>query len=133
MNKQIKWKFKGTEIYFVTAEHKMTLDVMRQRERLGINPKTKIEIVDEFITTDDSATAGCSSCGNSTNNNVQQALSMDASEDEQPGQEATLVPPMHDVLDNTDPNPTALEDGANSSSPYSGDGFVDVDVDGQVD
>lgn len=111
----------------------MTLDVMRQRERLGIDPKTKIEIVDEFITTDDSATAGCSSCGNSTNNHVQQALSMDASEDQQPGQEATLVLPMHGVLDDTDPNPTDLEDGANSSSPYSGDGFVDVDVDGQVD
>jgi len=111
----------------------MTLDVMRQRERLGINPKTKIEIVDEFITTDDSATAGCSSCGDSTNNHVQSPLSMDADEDQQPGQETFIVSPVHDVLDNSDANPAGVEHGADTSSPYSGDGFVDVDTDGQVD
>jgi hypothetical protein len=65
MSKQIKWKFKGTEIYFVTEESRMTRDVMRQRERLKLKQTTKIEIINEFFTTEPNST-GCSSCNGNT-------------------------------------------------------------------
>jgi hypothetical protein len=66
--KQVKWKFKGTEVYFVNPENKMASSVLKQAKRLGIDPaKTKIEIVNEFFTLRDDLT-GCRSCdGNSTN------------------------------------------------------------------
>lgn len=111
----------------------MTRDVMRQRERLKLKPSTKIEIINEFFTTTGSTSTGCSSCGDSASNNVQSTLSMDASEDQQPGQEAVGLSAVHDVLDDTDSNLGLLEDGASASNPYSGDSFVDVDMDGQVD
>ena len=133
MSKQIKWKFKGTEIYFVTDESRMTRDVMRQRERLKLKPTTKIEIVNEFFAMRDELTTGCTSCGNSSNNNVQSTLSMDAGEDQQPGQETAGVSTVHDVLDDLIGDLGFMEDGASTSSPYSGDSFVDVDSDGQVD
>ena len=133
MSKQIKWKFKGTEIYFVTDESKMTRDVMRQRERLKLKPSTKIEIINEFFTTTGSTSTGCSSCGDSASNNVQSTLSMDISEDQQPGQEAVGLSTVHDVLDDAYSNLGLLEDGASSSDSNSGDSVSDVDTDGQVD
>ena len=65
--KQVKWKFKGTEVYFVNPEAKMASAVFKQANRLGLDPaKTKIEIVNEFFTLTDDLT-GCRSCdGNST-------------------------------------------------------------------
>jgi hypothetical protein len=79
MSKQIKWKFKGTEIYFVTEESRMTRDVMRQRERLQIKPTTKIEIINEFFTTEPNST-GCSSCNGNTSSPELTALHLDPEE-----------------------------------------------------
>jgi hypothetical protein len=81
MNKQIKWKFKGTEIYFVTDEKKMTRDVMRQRERLQIKPTTKIEIINEFFTPE-LYTEGCRSCNGNTTSAELTALHLDPEEAE---------------------------------------------------
>lgn len=133
MAKQIKWKFKGTEIYFVSDEKKMTRDVMRQRERLKLKPTTKIEIINELFTDDDSTSTGCTSCGNSSNNNVQQTLSVDSSEDQQPGQEATSVSAVHDILDDLIADLDFMEDGTNSSNSNGGDSFNAEQPDGQVD
>ena len=133
MSKQIKWKFKSSDIYFVSAEKSLTRDVMRQGQRLGLKPTTKIEIINEFFTDDNSTTSGCTSCGNSSNNNVQSTLSMDPSEDQQPGQETASVSSVHDVLDDLIADLDFMEDGASASDSNSGDSFDAEQPDGQMD
>lgn len=111
----------------------MTRDVMRQRERLKLKPTTKIEIVNEFFAMRDELTTGCTSCGNSSNNNVQSTLSMDPSEDQQPGQETTGMSSVHDVLGDLIGDLGFMEDGASASDSNSWDRIADIDSDGQVD
>ena len=79
MTKQIKWKFKGTEIYFVTEEKKLMRDVMRQRERLRIKPTTKIEIINEFFTPE-LYSEGCRSCDGNSPSAKLTALHLDIEE-----------------------------------------------------
>ena len=96
MSKQIKWKFKGTEIYFVTEESRMTRDVMRQRERLQLKQTTKIEIINEFFTTEPNST-GCSSCNGNTAGAELTALHLDP-EEAQAEQTASNVRDMLGLL-----------------------------------
>jgi len=78
--KQVKWKFKGTEVYFVNPENKMASAVFKQANRLGIDPtKTKIEIVNEFFTLTDDL-AGCRSCNGNTASPSQPTLQVDNQE-----------------------------------------------------
>ena len=78
--KQVKWKFKGTEVYFVNPEEKMGSAVFKQAKRLGIDPtKTKIEIVNEFFTLTDDL-AGCRSCDGNTTSSPQPTLQVDNQE-----------------------------------------------------
>ena len=80
--KQVKWKFKGTEVYFVNPENKMASAVFKQANRLGLDPtKTKIEIVNEFFTLTDDLT-GCGSCNGNTTSPAQPTLQMVSSEDQ---------------------------------------------------
>ena len=80
--KQVKWKFKGTEVYFVNPENKMATAVFKQANRLGLDPiKTKIEIVNEFFTLTDDLT-GCRSCNGNTSSAAQPTLPVDSSEDQ---------------------------------------------------
>lgn len=133
MIKQIKWQFKGTGIFFITAETSLEKDVMRQRERLQISPNTKIKIIDEFFTTDHSTTTGCSSCGDNSSNTKQPAVSMVFNEDEVNGDEAFGLPPVSDVLDDLIDNFAFMEDGNTSGPANGGDSVADIDTDGQVD
>jgi hypothetical protein len=90
--KQVKWKFKGTEVYFVNPENKMASSVLKQAKRLGIDPtKTKIEIVNEFFTLRDDLT-GCRSCDGNTANPAQPTLQVD-------NQETSNGPTADDMLD----------------------------------
>ena len=57
----------------------MTRDVMRQRERLQLKPTTKIEIINEFFTTEPNST-GCSSCNGNTPSSELTALHLDPEE-----------------------------------------------------
>ena len=78
--KQVKWKFKGTEVYFVNPENKMASSVLKQAKRLCIDPtKTKIEIVNEFFTLRDDLT-GCRSCDGNTSSAAQPTLQVDNQE-----------------------------------------------------
>ena len=80
--KQVKWKFKGTEVYFVNPEAKMASAVFKQANRLGIDPaKTKIEIVNEFFTLTDDLT-GCRSCDGNSTSSPQPTLPVDNQETE---------------------------------------------------
>ena len=80
--KQVKWKFKGTDVYFVNPENKMATAVFKQANRLGIDPaKTKIEIVNEFFTLTDDLT-GCRSCDGNSTNPAQPTLQVDNQETE---------------------------------------------------
>ena len=117
----------------MTDEKKLTRDVMRQRERLNLKPTTKIEIINEFFTDDNSTTSGCTSCGNSSNNNVQSTLSMDPSEDQQPGQETASVSSVHDVLDDLIADLDFMEDKSGSGDSNSGDSLDAEQPDGQMD
>ena len=80
--KQVKWKFKGTDVYFVNPENKMTSAVLKQANRLGLDPtKTKIEIVNEFFTLTDDLT-GCRSCNGNTSSPAQPTLQVDNQENQ---------------------------------------------------
>ena len=80
--KQVKWKFRGTDVYFVNPEPKMTSAVLKQAHRLGIDPKkTKIEIVNEYFTLTDDL-AGCKSCNGNSTNPAQSTLQMVSPEDQ---------------------------------------------------
>ena len=131
--KQIKWKFKSTDIYFVSSEKQLTRDVMRQRERLRLKPTTKIEIINEFFTTDNSTSTGCSSCGNSSSNQEQSTLSVDFNEAETAGEEADGLQPVSDLLDDAVDSSSNLEAADSASSSDGGNSFSDGDMDGQVD
>jgi len=78
--KQVKWKFKGFDVYFVNPEAKMATAVFKQAQRLGIDPtKIKIEIVNEFFTLTDDL-AGCRSCNGNTSSSPQSTLQVDDQE-----------------------------------------------------
>lgn len=66
MAQQVKWKFKGIDVHFVSPKEKLNSAVYKQAARLGIDPKThKIEIENDLFTlTDDSA--GCGDCNKHT-------------------------------------------------------------------
>lgn len=133
MSKQIKWKFKSTDIYFVSEERSLTRDVMRQRERLKLKPTTKIEIINEFFTTDGSTTTGCSSCGSNTSNQEQPTLPVG---DEGPGfngNETSGLQSVSDVLDLSADNSSVLEDTDSTGDSDSWNSFINLDMDGQVD
>ena len=90
--KQVKWKFRGTEIYFVNPEAKMASAVFKQANRLGLDPtKTKIEIVNEFFTLTDDLT-GCGSCNGNTTSPAQPTLQVD-------DQETKVGPTSDDMRD----------------------------------
>ena len=113
MSKQIKWKFKGTEIYFVTEESRMTRDVMRQRERLQLKQTTKIEIINEFFTTEPNST-GCSSCNGNTAGAELTALHLDP-EEAQAELTASNVRHMLGVLDQLSNAPANTKDDLDGS------------------
>jgi len=78
--KQVKWKFKGIDVYFVNPEANMGSAVYKQANRLGICPaKIKIEIVNEFFTLTDDLT-GCRSCNGNTASSPQPTLQVDNQE-----------------------------------------------------
>jgi hypothetical protein len=107
--KQVKWKFKGTEVYFVNPENKMASAVSKQANRLGINPtKTKIEIVNEFFTLTDDL-AGCRSCNGNTAGSPQSTLPvvLEQVEDE-PSSDGLLS--MLSLLDSLDTGVSNLPD-----------------------
>lgn len=70
---QVKWKFKGMDIYFVSDKEKLTRDVLRHRGRLGT--KAKIEIINDYFTLSESDLAGCASCSRNGLTKSQQTLS----------------------------------------------------------
>jgi len=80
--KQVKWKFKGIDVYFVSPEANMGSAVYKQANRLGICPaKVKIEIVNEFFTLTDDLT-GCRSCNGNTTSPSQPTLQVDNQENQ---------------------------------------------------
>jgi len=96
--KQIKWKFKGTEVSFITPEDKLSASVFRQAKRLGIDPtKRKIEIINEFFTTEPNST-GCDTCNGNTANPELTPLQMDA-EDNKVGPTPDDMRDMFRLLD----------------------------------
>ena len=90
--KQVKWKFRGTDVYFVNPEAKMASAVFKQANRLGLDPtKTKIEILNEYFTLTDDLT-GCGSCNGNTTSPAQPTIQVD-------NQENQTGPTSDDMLD----------------------------------
>jgi hypothetical protein len=80
MAQQVKWKFKGIDVSFVSPKDKLTLAVLKQAARLGIDPKRhKIEIENEFFTLNNDD-AGCGSCNGNSPGSELLALQMDDEE-----------------------------------------------------
>lgn len=69
---QVKWKFKGMDLYFVSEKEKLTRDVLRMRCRLNI--RSKIEIINDYFTLPESDLAGCASCSRNGLTKSQQTL-----------------------------------------------------------
>jgi hypothetical protein len=80
MAQQVKWKFKGIDVSFVSPKDKLTLAVLKQAARLGIDPKRhKIEIENDLFTTNNDD-AGCGSCNGNSPGSELLALQMDDEE-----------------------------------------------------
>lgn len=77
---QVKWKFEGTEVYFVSAADKLDRDVLRHRGKLGT--KAKIEIIDDNFTLPESYIANCASCKRNSTVSAQPTLPVYLEEDE---------------------------------------------------
>lgn len=107
--KQVKWKFKGTDVYFVNPEANMGKAVYKQANRLGICPtKVKIEIVNEFFTLTDNI-AGCSSCDGNTTNPQLSTLQVDV-EETKVGPTPDDMSDMLRLLDSLDTGVSLLSD-----------------------
>ena len=91
----------------------MTRDVMRQRERLQLKQTTKIEIINEFFTTEPNST-GCSSCNGNTAGAELTALHLDP-EEAQAELTASNVRDMLGLLDKLSNAPADSEDDMDDS------------------
>lgn len=79
---QVKWKFKGIDVFFVSPKDKLTQAVLKQAARLKIDPKKhKVEIQNDYFTLNDT-TAGCVSCNKHTADPELPAVQMVYKEDE---------------------------------------------------
>ena len=86
---------------------------MRQRERLQIKPTTKIEIINEFFTTESNST-GCRSCNGNTPSPELTALHLDP-EEAQAELTASNVRDMLGLLDELSNAPADSEDDMDGS------------------
>jgi hypothetical protein len=86
---------------------------MRQRERLQIKPTTKIEIINEFFTTESNST-GCRSCDGNTTSPELTALHLDV-EEAKAELTASNVRHMLGVLDKLSNAPAGSEDHMDDS------------------
>lgn len=114
MAHQVKWKFKGTEVYFVSDKDKLTRDVLRHRNKL--NTTKKIEIVNEFFSLADS-NADCASCNRHTTVDPQPTVSVD-SEQASPESEAFELLGVFIDVGTVDPSVDPLS-GYTSDSMFS--------------
>jgi hypothetical protein len=118
MTKQIKWKFKGLDLYFVSPADKLELHQTRQRAKLGL--KTKIEIIDDnFIT--DTSPDGCASCKRNSAVDTQPALSVVSDQTEPQPEADELLGMFFDV----DPTGTAADLLSDSPSTSDADSTSD--------
>jgi len=92
---QVKWKFKGIDLYFVSDKEKLTRDVLRHRGRLGT--KSKIEIINDYFTLSESDLAGCASCSRNGLVKSQQTLPVYTEEDETESEAVQLFGVSGDV------------------------------------
>jgi|LakMenEpi03Aug12_release.lakeMendotaPanAssembly.Ray.scaffolds.fasta_scaffold1086682_2 hypothetical protein len=116
MTKQIKWKFKGLDLYFVSQEEKLERDQLRHRSKLGT--KAKIEIIDDNFTLNESDIAGCSSCERNAILNTQPPVSVDAEQTELESETPELLGVFIDV-EPTDPATDLFPDGSSTSDDNS--------------
>ena len=120
MTKQIKWKFKGLDLYFVSPEDKLELHQTRERTRLGV--KTKEEIIDDnFIT--DTNPDGCASCKRNSAVDTQPTLSVDSDQTETEQEADELLGVFFDV-EPTDPAVDLLSDSLSTGDADSTDDGV---------
>ncbi len=118
MTKQIKWKFKGLDLYFVSPADKLELHQTRQRAKLGL--KTKIEIIDDnFIT--NTNPDGCASCKRNSAVDTQPTLSVVSDQTEPQPEADELLGVFFDV----DPTGTAADLLSDSPSTSDDDSTSD--------
>lgn len=121
---QVKWKFKGIDLYFVSDKDKLTRDVLRHRGKLGT--KAKIEIINDYFTLSESDTAGCASCSRNGLVKSQPTLPVYTEENEIEPEAVQLLGVSVDV------DPTGSADNLLSDSGTSGDSDSTGDsVDGE--
>ena len=108
---QVKWKFEGTEVYFVSSSDKLDRDVLRHRGKLGT--KAKIEIIDDNFTLPESYTANCASCKRNSTVSAQPTLPVYTEEDETEPEAVQLLGVSVDV----DPANSAVDLLPSGSTP----------------
>jgi hypothetical protein len=119
---QVKWKFKGIDLYFVSDKEKLTRDVLRHRGRLGT--KAKIEIINDYFTLSESDLAGCASCSRNGLTKSQSTLPVYTEEDPTESDAVHLFGVSGDV-DSTDSAGDLFSDGPSTSDDNSTGDSVD--------
>jgi len=71
---QVKWKFEGGTVYFVSPKEKVERHALNIGGKSGVNPK--IEIIDDNFTLPESYNAGCASCSRSSSASSQSTVSV---------------------------------------------------------
>lgn len=100
---QVKWKFEGIEVYFVSPAEKLDQDILRMRCRLNI--RSKIKIIDDNFTLPESHNADCASCKRNSTVSAQPTLSVYIEEDETESEAIQLLRVSVDV----DPTGSAVD------------------------
>ena len=119
--KQVKWKFKTKDVYFVSREDKITWDVQAKARMLGLPANSKIEIQNDYFTLSESTSTGCASCNSNTSTPPLATVPVGNKKGKVKSETLELFDMSGDV-EPTAPAADVLEDGADSELP---NGFND--------
>lgn len=95
----IKWKFKNTEVYFVSEDKNLLRDVYKNAKRVGVEPTQKIEIYNDLFTNLEFDPADLASFNGDSSSEIFTTLQVDAQQTEFRNDETTGLRGMSDVLD----------------------------------
>lgn len=120
----IKWKFKQTEVFFLSEPQNLLRDVFKNARRVGVDPKQKIEIYNDLFTNLELDATDLTGWDGTSDLKNLQTLSVDAEKVEVKTDEASGLQPMSDVLGELRSPLTALGNISANGSPGKSNGRV---------
>jgi hypothetical protein len=95
----IKWKFKNTSVYFVSEDKNLLRDVYKNANRVGADPKSKIEITNDLFTNYELDPANLTTWDGSTSLEKIGTLPVDNEKSEAKSDEASGLQSVSNLLD----------------------------------